>query len=198
MTGRTGASARDAAGEAGDPPGMTRRATYRGVRWRQEHGAVGWYNEGKAQWVRWHPGGDSPPVPPRWEAEGLPEPPPRVKRAGWRSPYRLVPIVLVVGIVIIGVVQALKPTSDPVAAERVASAKLVGKCLARKGTVKGHPAYGPSPVSCELPVASVKVAKVLPGTPGAPRCPRDTTAVQLVYPGVRYPHVECVTPVPRS
>jgi hypothetical protein len=62
------------------------RATYRGVSWRRNpDGAVGWYNEGLERWVRWRPGRDAPPPPPRWVAEGLPDPPPRVARARWRS-----------------------------------------------------------------------------------------------------------------
>jgi len=169
------------------------------VSWRRNpDGAVGWYNEGQDRWVRWRPGGDAPPLPPRWVSEGLAVPPPRVSRARWRSPYRLVPIVLVVGVCVIGILQATRSNPNPVASEKAAAAKLVGRCLSQKGTAEGHPAYSSSPVSCELPVAAVKVVEVLSGTPGSPRCPAAMTAVRLTYPGVRYPHVECVTAVKRS
>ncbi len=189
MSGRTGAKSAPVADRG------PRRATYRGVRWRWDDAGVGWYNDDAERWVRWVPGGDGPPPPPPWESAGLPTPPPRVARAGWRSPYRLVPIVLVVAVVIIGVVQATSRTAHPVAAERASAEKLAGKCLPTKGTSHGHPVYGSSAVSCDLPVASVKVVDVLPGTPGSRPCPSATTAVQLAYPGVRYPHVECVRPV---
>jgi hypothetical protein len=106
-----------------------------------------------------------------------------------------VPIVLVLAACAVGIVQALKSSPNPVTAEKAAAAKLLGKCLAVKGSDHGHPAYSPSPVSCGLPVADVRVVKVLPGTPGSPHCSAGTTAFKLSYPGVRYPHVECVEPV---
>ncbi len=174
------------------------RASYRGVRWRRDDGGtMTWWNDGIERWVRWYPGADAPPLPPRWAAEAAPATPPRLARARWRSPYRLVPVGLALLVVVVGVYQATKDTSDPVAAEARAAEALVGKCLAQDGTAAGHPRYGSRPVPCELPLADVKVRSVLPGTPGSPSCPKGTAAVQLSYIGVRYPHVECVTPVPR-
>jgi hypothetical protein len=159
---------------------------------------MAWFNDGIKRWVRWYPGADAPPLPPRWAADAVPSLPPRLARARWRSPYRLVPVALAVFVVVVGTYQATKSTSDPVRAEAHAAAALVGKCLTRSGTVGGRPGYKSSPVPCELPVADVKVRSVLPGTPGSPSCPTGSTAVQLSYPGVRYPHVECVTPVPKG
>jgi hypothetical protein len=191
---KTGARRPPASPEAPPPPGA-QRATYRGVRWqRNPDAAVGWYKEDLEKWVRWRPKAGHPPPPPRWVAEGIPAPAVS-SRPRWRSPYRIVPIVLVIAVCVIGVLQATKSTTNPVASEKAAAEKLVGKCLAEKGTDQGHPAYSPSPVPCELPVADVKVKEVLPGMPGSPRCPAGTTAVQLSYRGVRYPHVECVEPV---
>jgi hypothetical protein len=173
-----------------------RRATYRGVRWRcDDAGTMAWFNDGLERWVRWYPGADAPPLPPRWAAESAPPPPPRLQRPRWRSPYRLVPIALVIFVIVIGVYQATKATSNPVRAEAKAAEALVGKCLAQDGTAAGHPTYKASPVPCELPFATVKVVTIRPGAPGSPACPAATTPVLLPALGVRYPHIECVTPV---
>jgi hypothetical protein len=168
--------------------------THRGVRWRlYADGRIAWYNEGREQWVRWRPRSDAPPLPPEWASLGsstaaaAPQP-----RAGWRSPYRIVPIVLAVAIIAIGIVQAARPGPSQAKAESKAAAKLLGTCLRQDGVTGGHPRYASGPVPCSAPNASVKVVSVLPGTPGAPSCPDGQSSVQLAYPGVRYPHVECV------
>jgi hypothetical protein len=172
-----------------------RRATYRGVRWRRdESGTTAWFNEGIKRWVRWYPGADAPPLPPRWAKDAAPAPA-RPTRPRWRSPYRVVPIVLIVFVVAAGIYQATRSVQNPVASEARAAQALVGKCLTRIGTAAGKPTYQARPVPCELPLADVKVVSVLPGVPGSPSCPASTTAVHLKTLGVRYPHVECVTPV---
>ena len=194
---RSRASRSAASRRPGEGRAKAQRATYRGVRWRRDvDGTIGWYNDGIGRWVRWWPGSDAPPVPPRWADAVVGRP--SMGRPRWRSPYRIVPVVLVVAVVVVGVVQALRSQSNPVKAETRTAEKLVGKCLAANGTQGGHTAYKSTPVPCSLPVADVKVVKVLPGTPGGPRCPEGTMAVQLAYPGVRYPHVECVTRVHSS
>ena len=104
-------------------------------------------------------------------------------------------MALVAFVIVIGVYQATKATSNPVRTETKAAEALVGKCLAEDGTSGGHPVYKAAPVACGLPTASVKVVVVRPGAPGSPPCPADTTPVHLPAVGVRYPHVECVTPV---
>lgn len=181
----------------GRPPrGAANRVSYRGVRWRRdEAGTMAWYNDGIERWVRWYPGADAPPLPPRWEAESAPPPPPRLVRPAWRSPYRIVPVVLVVVVVVLGVYQATKATSNPVQAETRTAEALVGKCLAQNGTSGGHPRYQARPVPCSLPIAAVKVQTIRSGLPGSPACPAHTIAVQILTIGVRYPHVECVTPL---
>jgi hypothetical protein len=156
---------------------------------------MGWFNEGRGRWVRWYPGADAPPLPPRWATGPFPLPPPRVARPRWRSPYRIVPIVMAVIIVGLGVWQATRTTSNPVQAETRSAEALKGKCLATNGTSGGHPRYSPSPVSCAGADAAIRVVSVLPGTPGSPSCPAGTTPVQLATIGVRYPHVECAHPV---
>jgi hypothetical protein len=173
------------------------RATYRGVRWRRdETGTMAWHNDGIGRWVRWYPGADAPPLPPRWQAEHAPPVPPRLARPAWRSPYRIVPVVLVTLVVVIGVYQATRATSDPVAREAATAQHLVGRCLAQDGTAGGHPKYKPAPVPCALPIAAVEVRSIRPGVPGSPACPTGTTPVQIPTIGVRYPHVLCVSPVP--
>jgi hypothetical protein len=176
------------------------RTLYRGVRWRRsEAGTLAWFNDDLGRWVRWYPGADAPPVPPKWDTgEQRPPASPRTTRARWRSPYRIVPVVFTLLIVGIGIYQATKSTPDPVRSEAHAAEALRGRCLAQNGTSGGHPRYTPAPVSCQASDAAVKVLSVLPGTPGSPSCPTGTTEVQLSTAGVRYPHIECVTAVPAA
>ena len=173
--------------------------TYRGVRWeRNTAGRLRWHNDDADRWVLWRPGQDAPPLPPQW-AKGV-DPigtPLRDRRArkGWRSPYRLAPVVLVVAVIIIAIVQASRggtPGPSPAAVEKAAAEKLLDKCLVAEGTAGGQPRIGAEPVSCTSPQASVKVVKVLPGTPGSPSCPTGTSTVRLDYPGVAHPHQLCV------
>ncbi len=170
---------------------------HRGVRWhRAPSGVIRWWNEDLNQWVRWRPGADAPPRPSGWETVGEGGGPATNKaaRPPWRSPYRWVPIALVAFIVVVGLLQATRGSGGQDAAETKASAKLAGQCLHQNGTAQGHPQYSAKSVACGSPGASVKVVRVLPGTPGGPACPADETALSLPYAGVRYPHVECVLP----
>ena len=163
--------------------------THRGVRWRRdEAGNVSFYDASGGRWVTWRRGVDAPPLPPKWQMLGVPT---RVARPGWRTPWRIVPAVLVVGAVIVAVFQSVLPSSSNTAKEAKASAALLGQCLAKAGS---H-GYGSKPVACTSPQAAVKVVRVIPSTPGSPLCPAGTTGVELAYPGVRYLHIECVTPV---
>jgi len=177
--------------------------THRGVRWeRNTYGRLRWHDDDADRWVLWKSGQDAPPRPPNWvsedgEALGTPLRDKRA-RAGWRSPYRLVPIGLVVLVLIIGVVQATRDKAPSAASlEKTSTAKLLGKCLVADGTADGQPRYDAGSVACTSAQASVKVIKVLPGTPGSPACPTDTTTVRIAYPGVTFPHRECVQPVVR-
>lgn len=141
----------------------------------------------------WHPGDDAPPRPEGWEPAGAPARS-SASRPSFRSPYRLVPIVITLAIIGYGVIQATQGSGGQTAAEAKAATKLVGRCLVTNGTANGHPRYSAKPVACADPRASVRVVRVLAGTPGAPGCPPGTTPLALPYPGVRYPHVECVVP----
>jgi len=181
-------------GEAGAP--RRQLASYRGIRWRKDpDGTIGWFNEGRGGWVRWRPGTDAPPLPPRWEADAARIPvPPRVQRASWRSPYRLVPVALAVAVVVFGLVQTLGRNTDAAAtADRDARA-LVGRCLA-PGSHAGT--YDPTPVACTSASARVRVLAVRAPTGRGSGCAAGETALHVVYAGVRTPDVECVRPVGR-
>ena len=107
----------------------------------------------------------------------------------------MVPVVITVFVVVIAVVQVIRPSGNQVQKEAKASAALLGKCLAQSGTASGHPKYSSKPVPCGSQRAAVKVIKVQPSSPGSPFCPPGTTGVELPYSGVRYLHIECVQDV---
>ena len=190
---RTGATGAAASAKATTPGESVR---HKGVRWhRAPTGVVRWWNDDLNQWVRWRPGADAPPRPTGWEPGGGGGPATnKAARAGWRSPYRWAPLALIAFVVVIGLIQATSGSGGQDAAEAKASAKLAGQCLHQNGTSGGHPRYSATAVSCGSPQASVKVIRVLPGSPGAPACAAGETGLSLPFPGVRYPHVECVVP----
>jgi hypothetical protein len=162
---------------------MTTETTHRGVEWRREaDGSLHFHDSDRGLWVKWAPGADAPPLPPDWA-------PKRVARAGWRTKWRLIPVVITVAAVTIAVVQVLKPAGNQSAKETSTAEAMLGKCLHQ------HSGFL-SPVACTSPEATFKVVQVVPTTPGSPQCPRGTTPVQLaVYAGVRYPHKECMQPL---
>jgi hypothetical protein len=187
-------------GGSPDPADARRAANdvvHRGIRWqRAASGAMRWRDGDHDGWVRYRPGDDAPPRPPGWDGPGLVgalrTARPTLDRPSWRSPYRIVPVVLLVLIIVFAVVEATRGSGGQAAAETKAADGLVGKCLVADGSAGGEPRYSPKGVACSAVGAVVKVTKVLPGTPGAPSCPIGTTSVQLAYPGVRYPHQLCV------
>ena len=169
--------------------GDASETTYRGVQWRRDPGSgISFYDADGDRWVRWGPGVDAPPRPPGWTTE-------RVPRPGRWTRWRVIPLVLVVGAVVIAVIQVLRPSGNQAAKEAKASEAMLGKCLAQHGTVNGHPKYSATPVPCDSAEAAVKIIKVIPSTPGSPLCPSGTIGVELLYNGVEYPHVECAQPI---
>jgi len=163
------------------------RTTYRGVRWRRREGVVSFYDPDSDRWIPWSEHGGCPPLPPRWSLLGVPT---KVTRPGWRSPWRIVPLVLVIGAVAIAVIQAISPAPDAPAKQRQAALALVGKCLPEHGTSGGHPDYSASPVACDSAKAAVKVVSAVASTPSGPGCPAGTFAVVIPYLGVKYPVVD--------
>jgi hypothetical protein len=167
--------------------------THRGVRWqRDDGGRLRFYDADGARWVTWGPKVDAPPLPPAWVPRNAPG---GLERPPLRSRWRLIPILFIVVVVVIAVVQALRPSGHQAHSEAKATAALLGKCLAQDGTSGGHPKYRATPVPCDSPEATVRVAQVIPSTPGSPFCPAGTIGVELPYPGVRYLHVLCVEAV---
>jgi hypothetical protein len=166
---------------------------HRGVRWqRAPNGAVRWRDTEEGEWVRYRRGDDAPPRPPGWEPrKGLLPAGVTVDRPSWRTPYRIVPVVLIVAVLVVGAVQALSGSGGQAKAETKAADALVGKCLVSSGFSDGRPTYSAHAVACGSVGALVKVTEVLPGTPGSPSCPQGTTPVVLAFPGVRYPHQLC-------
>jgi len=161
--------------------------THRGIRWqRAASGRMRWWNDDLGRWVNFRPGADAPPRPPGWEAP----PKPVLARPKWRSPYRIVPIVVVAVVVVVGLVQALR-SNQPVTSAIKQAAALQGKCLRQTGTVHGSPAYSRAPVPCGVPDAAVKVVAVVANPAGSPGsgslrpCPPGSALAQLV----------CVAPV---
>jgi hypothetical protein len=188
---------------------------YRGVRWdRSPKGRISWFNDGLGQWVWWSPGSDAPPLPPGWGSQpggaavegtvGAREQvePPRAPadamstRPPMRSPYRLVPLLLVAFIVAIAFWQATRPATSAGKADIAAAQALAGQCLARSGGTTSAPAYSPTPVSCSAPGASVRVVAVLvPGSGTNGSCPKRSAVVQVLEPNVRGEPSECVLPL---
>ena len=162
--------------------------TYRGIRWRRDadRGISFFDPDGD-------PGssGAREPTPHRDRPAGPPSGSPAPGGGRWR----LIPLLLIVAAVVIAVVQVLRPSGDQVAKEAKAAQAMLGKCLAQHGTIDGHPKYSSSPVPCDSADAAVRVVKVIPSTPGSSLCPSGTTAVELLYNGVQYPHIECVETV---
>jgi len=183
--GRAGQSGRSA------PGSETAETTHRGVRWRREpDGRISFYDADGERWVVWARGVDAPPRPPGWVPAGT-----RPARPAFLTPWRLIPLILVVVAVVIAVVQVVRPSGNQTTKEAAASKALLGKCLAQHGTSGGHPKYTSTTVPCDSSSASVKVVAVIPSTPGSALCAAGTTGVELPYPGVQYPHIMCVQPV---
>ncbi len=197
MSGRTGAR-RPAAPIAPAPPsGVREVATYRGVRWRKDpDGTIGWFNEDAGGWLRWRPGTDAPPLPPRWEEAAARIPvPPRVRRAPWSSPYRLVPVALILGAISVGAWQATRDSGA--AAARIAARQahaLAGKCLAETSVPGAPVAYATTPVPCSSSTAAVRVVSVHAAGRNGAQCPTGDKVLQLAYAGARTVDIECAVP----
>lgn len=171
--------------------GSYSRTTHRGVQWERDgSGKISFYDASGGRWVQWAPGVDAPPLPPKWQLLGVPT---RVPRPGWRSPWRIIPAVLIVGAVILAIFQSLAPSPNNTAKEAKASAALLGKCLAKSGSNR----FSTQPVPCNSPKAAIRVVAVVPSDPPTP-CPANTKAVLFEMAGVAHPHLECVVPVSPS
>lgn len=116
-------------------------------------------------------------------------------RKSMTSPYRLVPILIVLAIVVIAVYQATRPPSHATRADIEAAQALDGRCLAREAG--GSASYSATPVNCDVNRAAVKVvAVVLAGKRAS--CPRGSLVAQVAKPGVVGEPFECLKTLRRS
>lgn len=186
-------------GETGDERPLTEtdpdnNVVFRGVHWHRGQSAVMFYDSGSAEWVRWAPGVDAPPLPPRWQMLGVPT---KVSRPAWRSPWRLVPTLFVVAAVLYAVYQGVAPGANHSASQAKQAEALVGKCLAANGTFDGHPRYSATPVACASAKAAVKVVSAIPSYPAGHLCPAGTVGVEIADLSAVHPYVECIQAVSR-
>ena len=113
-----------------------------------------------------------------------------------RSPYRLVPLLIIVLIVAVAVWQATRPAAHASKADIAAAEALKGECLARDGGTAKAPVYSAAPVSCSAGNASVRVVAVLvPGSQNPIPCPKGSLVVQVLEPNVVGEPSECVLAV---
>jgi hypothetical protein len=115
-------------------------------------------------------------------------------RAPMRSPYRLVPLVIALIIVVLAFWQATRPPGHATKADIARAEALKGQCLVKEGGKPEFPVLLPTPVSCSAAKAYAKVvAVIVPGHPGS--CPIGSAVVQVVQTGVVGEPSECILPV---
>jgi len=115
-------------------------------------------------------------------------------RASMRSPFRLVPLVIAVIIVVVALWEATRPPGHATKADIAAAEALKGQCLVREGGKAQFPVLSPTPVKCSEAKAFAKVVAVLvPGKPGT--CPQGSAVVQVLQTGVVGEPSECILPV---
>lgn len=187
-----------------NPASTPQTTTYRGIRWRRTAGeGLAWWDEEDGEWIRWRRGADAPPRPPDWETgQSIYE-----NRPKWRSPYRLVPIVLAVLVIALGAEQAFHGGGHDAAKraakqEATTAKRLVGRCLARDGTTDGQARYTSNAVACDGPKAAVKVVRAVAplarGAGAGSKCPAGTTSMALVSPGATEAYQLCIRPVTKQ
>jgi len=118
------------------------------------------------------------------------------RRAPMRSPFRIVPIVVVLLVVAAAAYQATRPLAKATKADVAVAESLRGHCLARDGGTSRAPQFLATPVNCSAGSASVKVVNVLvPGKPG--NCPKSALLARVVDAALEGEPVECLMPVSR-
>jgi hypothetical protein len=172
------------------------KVTHRGISWqRDSQGRIRWWNDDKQRWVRWHPGDDAPPRPQGWDKAGGATPPP-LTRPAWRSPYRLIPVALVIVVLGLGLYQAFGSggSATTSASETSQAEAYAGKCLPKANTA-ADAGYSSTPVACSSAGAAGKVVEVVTWEQSKTACPPDTVAAILTNSGVTHPHLECIQPL---
>lgn len=199
MSGRGTRPGGESSGDAGDGRPLTEtdpdnNVVFRGVHWHRSRSGVMFYDRDSEKWVVWAPGVDAPPLPPRWQLLGVPT---KVSRPAWRSPWRLIPTLLVVAAVLYAVYQGVAPSANQSASQAKQAQALVGKCLVANGTFDGHPRYSATPVSCSSAKAAAKVVSAIPSYPPGQLCPPGTVGVEIADLGAVHPYVECIRALSR-
>ena len=128
-----------ASAEVTEPSTGGTQLVHRGVHWyRDQTGAISFYNTDSEEWVQWRRGADAPPLPPDWTGSSLPG---RVTWPKWTSPWRIIPMIGAVIVVVLAVWQVTSTSGGQESKETAATAALLGKCLAQHGSLEGHPRY---------------------------------------------------------
>ena len=113
------------------------------------------------------------------------------RRPGMRSPYRIVPLVVVALIIGVAVYQATRPPNKATRQDIAAAMALKGVCLEKSGGTAQYPDYSPIPVSCSSAKAVVKVVEVVVPGPHA-ACPIESLAMRVLDPAAAGEPVECL------
>ena len=194
---KSGPSGRERGGGGRDEPSVE-ETTHRGIKWQKAaSGRMRWWDDDDDRWVMYKPGKDAPPRPLGWEAEARKQQPAPLTRPKWSSPYRLVPLLIFLGILVYGSWQAFHPSTKGGAQK---AAALEGKCLSQAGgSSKSGIAYNDKPVACTAPGAAVKVTFVLgpaagKGSAAPPGCPAPSSLVVLLA-HTATPYYGCVAPL---
>lgn len=187
---------------AGQDAPKVDETTHRGIEWQKAaSGRMRWWDDEDKRWVMYKAGKDAPPRPPGWEDEARKQAPPPLSRPKWSSPYRLVPLLIFLGILVYGSWQAFNPSTKGAAKK---AAALEGKCLRQTGTDKTGPAYSDKPVACTAPGAAVKVTFVLgpaagEGSAAPPGCPTPRggppSSLVVLMAHTATPYYGCVAPL---
>jgi hypothetical protein len=118
------------------------------------------------------------------------------RRPPMRSPYRIVPIIIVVVVIGLAVYQSTRSPATASKQDIAAAMALKGRCLEKHGGTAQFPDYSPTPLACSAPKAVVKVTEVvIPSTKAA--CPLDTIAIRVIGSALAGEPVECLTVLPR-
>jgi hypothetical protein len=118
------------------------------------------------------------------------------RRPSMRSPYRIVPIIIVVVVIGLAVYQSTRSPNKATTQDIAAALALKGRCLEKHGGTAQYPDYSPTPLSCSAPKAVVKVVEVvIPGPKAA--CPTDTLAVRVIGNALTGEPIECLAELPK-
>jgi hypothetical protein len=113
------------------------------------------------------------------------------RRPNMRSPYRIVPLIVVALILGLAVYQAFKSPNEATKQDIAAAMALKGACLEKSGGTSQYPDYSSVPLSCSSAKAVVKVvAVVLPGPHAA--CPSGSLTMRVIDPATAGEPVECL------